>query len=130
VGISLTTGSNNIDIANKGVAVESGTIRTGTASQPTAAYLFGVYGSTVSGQPVVADPSGKLRTQPPTAMLNHSTVVDHLRARLGNVRTALQARLGKVRTRLRTKVQDLRQRTQALAGQIQQIRDRRQGIDG
>src|SRR4029077_6895823 len=41
-GSSLTTGSNNIDIGNAGVADESGIIRIGVAGTQTAAYISGI----------------------------------------------------------------------------------------
>jgi hypothetical protein len=42
-GKNLTTGSNNIDIANEGVAAESGTTRIGTEGTQSRAFLAGVY---------------------------------------------------------------------------------------
>ena len=67
-GKNLTTGSNNIDIANPGVARESGTIRIGTASQ-TAAYLAGVWDKTAAGptKAVVINKNGRLATGPAPA---------------------------------------------------------------
>jgi hypothetical protein len=59
-GYSLTTGSNNIDIGNVGVAAESGTIRIGTASTQTAAYIAGIYGTSVTGNAVVVSSTGQL----------------------------------------------------------------------
>jgi hypothetical protein len=59
-GDSLTTGSNNIDIANVGEAAESGTIRVGTAGTQTKTYIAGIYGKSVSGNAVVVDSSGQL----------------------------------------------------------------------
>jgi hypothetical protein len=62
-GSNLTTGSNNIDIANAGVAGESGKIRIGTKGKQSAAYLQGVYGKTAaSGAPVYVNSAGKLGT--------------------------------------------------------------------
>ena len=126
-GVNLTTGSNNIDIGHQGVPGEARTIRIGTAGQQTAAYLAGVYGNTVSGQLVHMDSSGKLGTQPVTAMLNSSSVIDQLRARLGNVRAELQTKADEIRAKVRAKVKNLRQRDQQLADQIRQIRDRLRG---
>jgi hypothetical protein len=59
-GYSLTTGSNNIDIGNSGVAAESGTIRIGTTSTHTAAYIAGIYGTSVTGSAVVVSSTGQL----------------------------------------------------------------------
>jgi len=42
-GQNLTTGSNNIDLANPGVAGESGTVRIGTDANQSAAYLAEIY---------------------------------------------------------------------------------------
>jgi uncharacterized coiled-coil protein SlyX len=46
-GINLTTGSNNIDIGNSGVADESNTIRIGTVAQ-TRVFIAGISGTTAS----------------------------------------------------------------------------------
>jgi len=59
-GYNLTTGSNNIDIGNLGVAAESGTIRIGTTSTQTAAYIAGIYGTSVTGSAVVVSSTGQL----------------------------------------------------------------------
>jgi hypothetical protein len=56
----LTTGSNNIDIGNQGVAAESGTIRIGTTSTQTATYIAGIYGTSVTGSAVVVSSTGQL----------------------------------------------------------------------
>jgi len=64
-GLSLTTGSNNIDIGNFGVAGESNTIRIGTVGTQTAAAAFiaGIHGATVaSGVGVIVDSNGHLGT--------------------------------------------------------------------
>jgi hypothetical protein len=61
-GQNLTTGDNNIDIGNEGVAGESNTIRIGTEGTHTATYIAGITGVTVSGEPVVVDSSGHLGT--------------------------------------------------------------------
>ena len=62
-GQNLTTGSNNVDLANPGVAGESGRIRIGTKGKQSAAYLQGVYGKTAAGGvPVLINSAGKLGT--------------------------------------------------------------------
>ena len=61
-GSNLTTGNNNIDIGNLGVAGEGNTIRIGTAGTQSAAYIAGIAGVTVTGNPVVIDESGHLGT--------------------------------------------------------------------
>jgi hypothetical protein len=60
-GIALTTGDENVAIANPGVAGESATIRIGQSGVHTSAYIAGVVTSTIgSGTPVVVDTNGKL----------------------------------------------------------------------
>ncbi len=62
-GFNLTTGSNNIDIANPGVAGESGRIRIGTTGKHKVTFIAGIFGNTVaSGAQVIAGPGGKLGT--------------------------------------------------------------------
>jgi hypothetical protein len=59
-GYNLTTGSNNIDIGNVGVAGESNTIRIGTKGTQKATVIAGIYGTPVSGSPVVVSATGRL----------------------------------------------------------------------
>ena len=60
-GFNITTGNNNIDIGNQGVAGESGIIHIGTAGTQTAAFIAGILGATVpSGVGVVV---GAVRVQ-------------------------------------------------------------------
>ena len=63
---NLTTGSNNVDIANAGKAGEAGTIRIGTADKQTATFIAGISGTTLGGaaQPVVVNSNGQLGTAP------------------------------------------------------------------
>jgi len=64
-GLFLTTGSNNIDIANGGVAGESNTIRIGTEGGQTATFIAGIYGETTGSTttlPVIVDVNGQLGT--------------------------------------------------------------------
>jgi predicted ribosome quality control (RQC) complex YloA/Tae2 family protein len=62
-GTNLTTGDNNIDIGNRGVAGEAGTIRIGTEGTQTHAYLAGVYQTNIAnGLVVKVDSSGHLGT--------------------------------------------------------------------
>jgi len=63
-GSSLTTGSYNVDIANLGVADESGTIRIGDSNQ-TRAFVAGIRGVTTGVDdaiPVLVDSEGQLGT--------------------------------------------------------------------
>jgi len=66
-GDQLTSGSNNIHIANHGVAGEAATIKIGTQGTQTTAFVAGIYGSPLSGSPVVVTASGQLGTGPGTA---------------------------------------------------------------
>jgi hypothetical protein len=59
-GLSLTTGSNNIDIGNEGVAGESATIRIGTAGTQTATHIAGIDNSVVTGSAVYVNSNGRL----------------------------------------------------------------------
>jgi hypothetical protein len=62
-GGSLTIGDYNIDIGNPGVADEPNTIRIGTVSNQTNAYIAGIYGATVGkGLGVIIDANGHLGT--------------------------------------------------------------------
>jgi uncharacterized coiled-coil protein SlyX len=62
-GISLTAGSNNIDIGAPGVAGESNKIRIGKQGTQNATFIAGISGSTVaSGVGVIVNSSGKLGT--------------------------------------------------------------------
>jgi hypothetical protein len=59
-GYKLTTGSNNIDIGNLGVAAEAKTIRIGVQGTQTATYIAGISGSAMTGDGVVVSNTGKL----------------------------------------------------------------------
>jgi trimeric autotransporter adhesin len=64
-GVNLTTGTNNIDIGNLGVAAESGTIRIGTqvpTPLQTNTYIAGIHNNTsvTGGLGVVVDSNGQL----------------------------------------------------------------------
>ena len=62
-GYSLTTGSNNIDIGNPGLAAESNTIRIGSVRAQTNTYIAGISGVTVAGGVgVMVDTNGHLGT--------------------------------------------------------------------
>jgi hypothetical protein len=63
-GFNLTTGNNNIDIGNRGVMVESKTIRIGTETTQTATYIAGIFNEPVgpNNLPVLIDNTGKLGT--------------------------------------------------------------------
>jgi hypothetical protein len=62
-GFSLTTGNQNIDIGNLGVAGESGTIRIGSAAQ-TRTFIAGISGQAVNGSPVYVNAGGQLGVLP------------------------------------------------------------------
>jgi hypothetical protein len=59
-GYNLTTGDNNIDIGNAGVAAEANTIRIGTQGTQTATYIAGISGTAVTGDTVIVNSSGQL----------------------------------------------------------------------
>ncbi len=60
-GESLRVGSDNIDIGNVGVAIESNTIRIGTVGTQAATYIAGIANATVTGSAVYIDTTtGKL----------------------------------------------------------------------
>jgi hypothetical protein len=59
-GINLTTGSNNIEIGNVGGVGESSHIRIGTVGTQKAAFIAGIHGVAVTGQPVVVNTIGQL----------------------------------------------------------------------
>ena len=64
-GANLTSGSNNIDIGNVGVAGDTAKIRIGKQGTQTATYVAGIYGKTVASGTKVAvmmDSTGKLGT--------------------------------------------------------------------
>jgi hypothetical protein len=63
-GENLTTGSDNVDIANAGVAGESAAIRIGTNGTQKRAFLAGVSGKSIQGpaQPVLVNGNGQLGT--------------------------------------------------------------------
>jgi len=61
-GFNLNT-DDNIDIANRGVTGDVGTIRIGTTGTQTNAYVAGISGATVpTGVPVIVDTTGHLGT--------------------------------------------------------------------
>ena len=61
--MNLTTGSNNIDIANAGIAGEAGKIRIGTKGTHTGTFIAAIYGKTVaSGVGVIVNSNGQLGT--------------------------------------------------------------------
>jgi Chaperone of endosialidase len=62
-GGQLTAGSDNIDLANLGVAGESATIRIGTSGTQTNTFIAGISGATVpTGVAVIVDADGRLGT--------------------------------------------------------------------
>src|SRR5437588_505525 len=67
-GVNLTSGGNNIDIGNQGVAGDSNTIRIGGHTPnfgfQTATFIAGIHGVAVTGSAVVVNSSGQLGTAP------------------------------------------------------------------
>src|SRR5207248_5218915 len=65
-GTNLTTGNNNIDLFNRGVAGEANTIRIGKQGTLTATFIAGIYNANEGGtiKPVYINSNGQLGTQP------------------------------------------------------------------
>src|SRR6266566_4203736 len=63
-GQNLTTGSNNIDIGNAGVATESNTIRIGAQGTQTKTFMAGINGAGGTGVAVKVNAAGQLGTAP------------------------------------------------------------------
>lgn len=59
-GQNLITGDNNIDIGNDGVADEAGTIRIGAQGTHTQAFVAGISGVAITGDPVLVSSDGNL----------------------------------------------------------------------
>ena len=72
-GVALTTGDNNIYIANDGVAVESNTIRIGTLGSQTRCFVQGISGvvTAFAAIPVLVDANGQLGTTSSSASVKH-----------------------------------------------------------
>ena len=62
--VHLTTGSNNIDIGNAGLAGESGHIRIGVTGVQTKTFIAGISGASVLVTPVVVNANGRLGVRP------------------------------------------------------------------
>jgi len=109
-GASLTTGSNNVDIANPGVAGESGQIRIGTAGKQTAAFLQGVYGSSIAGpvKTVVVNASGRLGTAALAASAQSKRASSALSAAAGRRLLATVKRLQQENERQGKEIRTLR----------------------
>jgi hypothetical protein len=81
-GLDLTSGSDNVDIANSGRAGESKVIRIGTKGTQRKAFLAGVSGTAVSGsaEPVVVNAQGQLGTASGARSLGSDEAVAELMA--------------------------------------------------
>jgi hypothetical protein len=66
-GKNITTGSDNIDIGNVGIAGESNTIRIGAVGTQTNTFIAGIQGVAVTGSAVVVNASGQLGVVPSSA---------------------------------------------------------------
>jgi len=74
-GVNVTTGNNNIDIGNVGVAGDAAKIRIGKQGTQTATYVAGIYGKTVASGikvGVMIDSTGKLGTSVSSARLKEA----------------------------------------------------------
>jgi hypothetical protein len=105
-GENLTTGSNNIDIANPGVAGESGKIRIGTKGKQTAAFLAGVSGASIAGpvKTVVVNASGRLGTAVAAASPQSARATSPLSAAAGRRLLAMVQRQQREIRQLRKEV--------------------------
>jgi uncharacterized coiled-coil protein SlyX len=63
-GSNLTTGDNNIDIGNLGVADEANTIRIGTQGTQKKTFVAGITGAAVTGVAVKVNGAGRVGTAP------------------------------------------------------------------
>jgi hypothetical protein len=63
-GFNVTSGSNNIDISNEGVAADARTTRIGTEGAQTKAFMAGVYPTLISGCTVQVNIEGQLGCNP------------------------------------------------------------------
>ena len=72
-GCNLTTGSNNIDIGNQGVAAEVRTIRIGEQGNQIRTFIAGISGSPITGTSVVVNATGRLGTVPSSARFKEAT---------------------------------------------------------
>ena len=59
-GANLTTGSNNIDIGNRGAAGDEGKIRIGIQGTHTGTFIAGIHNVVATGSPVVVNSNGRL----------------------------------------------------------------------
>jgi hypothetical protein len=85
-GGNLTTGDNNIDIGNPGVAVEGNTIRIGTQGTQTAVFIAGISGTAIGGGGAVRiNSNGQLGTAPSSQRFK-----ENIKA-MGNTSDALHA---------------------------------------
>jgi len=74
-GIDQDTGSDNVYLANAGVASESGQIRIGNSADHSAAFVAGIHGASVDGgtdMAVFVDGTGKLGTVPSSIRFKES----------------------------------------------------------
>ena len=71
-GQNLTTGNNNIDTGNAGVAGESGAIRIGTSGTQTKTFVAGINGAAVTGAAVKVNAAGQLGTAPSSARFKNA----------------------------------------------------------
>jgi predicted ribosome quality control (RQC) complex YloA/Tae2 family protein len=68
-GANLTTGSNNINIGNNGVAGDAAKIRIGKQGTQNGTFIAGIYNVSEGGtiKPVYINSTGRLGTQPPAS---------------------------------------------------------------
>jgi hypothetical protein len=70
-GANVTTGSNNIEIANSGGSADTGVIRIGLQGTQTQTFIAGIAGSAVTGSDVVINGTGRLGVVVSSARYKH-----------------------------------------------------------
>jgi hypothetical protein len=129
-GQNLTTGSNNIDIYDAGLAGESNTIRIGTAGTQTATFIAGINGVAVAGTPVVVSASGQLGVAPAGSplsaneLLKQQRVVQELKATTERQAARIVLQEGQIKTlttALTTALKQQAEQITALKQQAEQI---------
>ena len=99
------TGEGLVEIANPGVAGESGQIRIGTTGEQTRTFLAGISGATLSGpaQPVLIKANGQLGTASGAAKLAAQSGVDRRFAAMRALMRRQQREIDELRARLEAK---------------------------
>jgi uncharacterized coiled-coil protein SlyX len=144
-GANLTTGSNNIDIGNRGVAGDAAKIRIGKVSTQTATFIAGIHGVTVASgvdpdhipqfglvaeqvekvnpDLVVRDASGKVNTvryEAVNAMLLNEFLKEHRRVQ---EQAATTSKLEAIVARQNEMIAKQQKQIEALTATVQKVSD-------